>query len=268
MKKHSPVFFLFTCLFTFLILNVNCLSNSKTEKIDELLSYCHERGMFNGCALIAEHGNKIYSKALGYIDYETREKLNTDTSFYIGSIAKQFTAMAIMMLKEQKKLKYDDRLSNYFPEFPSYAEKITVRHLLTHTAGIANYTEFDIIKTGLTNREVFNFLVSREKLDFEPGTKNSYSNGGYVLLAMIVEKVSGMSYPDFLKKRIFSPLKMDRAEVFNESSQPISNRAVGFTIYGDKNDYDLAKENFKKSLELNPDNTYALDILKTLDYKK
>lgn len=137
---------------------------------------------------------------------------------------------------------------------------------MTHTAGIANYTEFDMIKTGLNNREVFNFLVSREKPDFEPGTKNSYSNGGYVLLAMIVEKVSGMSYPDFLKKRIFSPLKMDRTEVFDESSQPISNRAVGFTIYGDKDD--LAKENFKKSLELNPDNTHALDILKTLDNKK
>jgi CubicO group peptidase (beta-lactamase class C family) len=228
-----------TCILVLVILASDCSDNSKAEKIDGLLSYCHEEGMFNGTALVAEDGGSIYNKAFGFANRETGELLNTNSPFYLGSVSKQFTAMAIMILREQGKLGYDDELASYLPEFPSYAETVTIRHLLTHTSGIANYTDFNIKKPGLTNQDVLDFLVERKHLDFNPGEGYSYSNSGYVLLAMIVEKVSGMRFAEFLEQWIFGPLEMDLSFVYNEADPRINDRAVGYDMFGDKDDYNL-----------------------------
>lgn len=239
MRRRFSFVSVFTCLLVLLILVSNCSDNSKAEKIDELLSYCYEQRMFNGTALIAEDGDEIYTKAFGFANRETGELLNTNSSFYLGSVSKQFTAMAIMILREQGKLRYDDTLASYFPEFPSYAEKVTIRHLLTHTSGIANYLDFNIKRPGLTNQDVLDFLIKQQHLDFNPGEDYAYSNGGYVLLAMIVEEVSGMHFAEFLEQWIFGPLEMDRSLVYDEATPRISNRAVGYDMFGDQDDYNL-----------------------------
>ena len=101
-----------------------------------------------------KNGKIIYKNALGYLDFETQEKLQLNSPFYLASVSKQFTAMSIMILKEQNKLKYEDKLSDYFPEFPFYANQVTIRHLLTHTSGIPNHYRLGAYKKDLTNQEV------------------------------------------------------------------------------------------------------------------
>ena len=239
MRQRLSFVSVFTCLLVLLILVSNCSARSKAEEIDRLLSYCHEQGMFNGTALTVEDGVKIYDKAFGFANRETGVLLDTNSCFYLGSVSKQFTAMAIMILREQGKLGYDDNLAGYLTGVPSYAENVTIRHLLTHTSGIANYTDFNIKRPGLTNQDVLDFLVKQKHLDFSPGEDFSYSNSGYVLLAMIVEEVSGMRFAEFLEKWIFGPLRMDRSFVYDETTSQIDNRAIGYDVFGAEDDYEL-----------------------------
>jgi CubicO group peptidase (beta-lactamase class C family) len=189
------------------IFNQSCIVDDESKKIGELMTYCHENDLFNGTVLVAFAGEVVYQNALGYANFHTMEKLKLTSVFCIGSISKQFTSMAIMILKEQKKLDYEDRLSDYFPEFPDYADKITIRHLLNHTSGILNWMNFSVFrarpgdfKDDITNKDVFEFLVQLDSLQFTPGEKYSYSNSGYLLLAMIVEKVSGEPFYKFMKQ--------------------------------------------------------------------
>ena len=122
------------------------------------------------------------------------------------------------------KLSYGDKLSMYFPEFPDYANMVTIRQLLTHTSGIPDYFRLGIYKKGLTNNDVIKVLAKQKKLDFKPGKKFAYSNGGYVLLSMIVEKVSGVSFHEFMQTNIFKPLNMNTTLVFNKSTATINKR--------------------------------------------
>jgi CubicO group peptidase (beta-lactamase class C family) len=196
----------------------------------------YNRGQFNGSVLVAEHGDVIYKKGFGKANFKKALDYTPATPSYLASLTKQFTAMAIMMLAENKKLSYKDKLSKYFPEFPTYAEKITIRNLLNHTSGIPDYFGLGIVHPGLRNDEVLKGLIKLDTPDFQPGEKFEYSNSGYVLLAMIVEKVSGVPFNIFLKKNIFDPLKMDNTVVLDTSNPEIKNKAHGYDIFG--NDYD------------------------------
>jgi CubicO group peptidase (beta-lactamase class C family) len=195
--------------------------------------------MFNGTILVSEKGSVIYRNSFGYANPVTKEPLNNKSVFYLASLSKQFTAMAIMMLREKNKLSYNDKLSKYFPEFPAYANEVTIRHLLTHTSGIPDHYRLGIIKTDLKNSDVLAALIKQNKLDFKPGEKFSYSNGGYVLLALIVEKVSGVSLSTYLQNNIFKPLKMSGTLVYDESKPAIMNRVVGSNMFDDIDDYQL-----------------------------
>ncbi len=214
-------------------------STTKTEQLDKLMTHCFENNLFNGTILVSENGKVIFRKAYGYADMETKEKLKPESSFYLASVSKQFTTMAVMMLKEKGKLSYEDKLTKFFPEFPDYADRVTVRHLMTHTSGIPDHYRLGAYKVDLTNADVKDLLVKQEKLDFEPGEKYSYSNGGYVLLAMIVEKVSGMPFHKFMKKNIFMPLKMKSTLVYDESKPEVANRAKGHHHISGYNDYEI-----------------------------
>ncbi len=227
-------------LFILMLISLNaCYIKDKRERIGSLMTELYEDGDFNGTILVTEKGQIYYDTAFGFGNFITKEPLTVSSSFYVASVSKQFTAMAIMILKEQNKLSYNDTLTKYFPEFPSYANKITIKHLLTHTSGLINYFKIDLYKPGLTNEDVLNALIKQKALDFYPGNEFSYSNSGYIMLAMIVEKVSGKPFHVFMKESIFDPLGMKNTLVFDKSRPVIKNRAVGFNKKGDLDDYEI-----------------------------
>lgn len=222
-----------------LVVSMTGCAEEKAREVDRLMTYCYENGMFNGTVCVAEDRKVIYKKAFGFSDLETETRLETDYAFYLASVSKQFTTMTIMILKERGKLSYDDPLSKYFPEFPGYANEVSIRHLMTHTSGIPDHFRLGANKPDLRNRDVLEVLVKRDSLDFRPSEKYSYSNGGYVLLSMITEKASGQSFPIFMKKNIFDPLGMSCSLVYDESKPDIPRRAVGYNMFGEKDDYNI-----------------------------
>jgi len=240
MKKLSNL--LLTALCLLLIACQAQVADEKTDaaaSIDLLMKHCYEHGMFNGSILVSKNNEVIYRNAFGYANRETKEELKPESAFYLASVSKQFTTMAAMILKERNKLTYEDKLSDYFPEFPSYGENVTVWHLMTHTSGVPDHYQLNAYKPGLSNSDVLELLIKQDSLDFAPGDLFSYSNGGYVLLALIVEKASGLPFRTFMKNNIFDPLEMKNTLVFDESKPVINNRAVGYDSAGNLDDYEI-----------------------------
>jgi len=178
---------------------------------------------------IIKDGSVRYKNTRGVGDISSKIPITTNTPFYIASLSKQFTAVSIMMLAERGKLSYEDKLVKYFPEFESFASNITIRHILTHTSGLIDH--LDIVKdnvTGWTNEDVVKLLLRENRVLFQPGEKSSYSNSGYVLLSMIIEKISGRTFANFLEKNIFKPLKMENTFVAVRDAK-IPNRIHGYS---------------------------------------
>lgn len=208
------------------------------QKIDSLINPLYKNGQINGNFLIAEKGQVVYKKSFGIANEETKQPLNENSIFEIASITKQFTAMAIMMLYENGKLNLDDNISKFIPELAFY-DGITIKHLLNHTSGLPDYMElfekiFDKSKIA-TNKDIITIFAQKQpKVIFAPNTKQEYCNTGYALLASIIEKVSGETYPNFLQKAIFKPLKMNRSFVYKRRLAPkkIDNYAYGY-VYSD-----------------------------------
>jgi CubicO group peptidase (beta-lactamase class C family) len=206
---------LFVCFFS-------CFSSAQTEKsaaqkLDEYFSNLAGEGEINGSVLVAENGKIVYEKSFGYADFEAR-KLNTgDTEFQLASIAKTFTAIAVLQLKEKGKLNPDDKFVKYFPDFP-YPE-ITVRHMLSHTSGLPDLELFDkLIRENpervYENKDIIPVMKKAQiPLKFQPGEKWYYCNFNFDLLALLVEKLSGQKFEDYLKKNVFEPAKMTRTYV-------------------------------------------------------
>lgn len=217
------------------------LSNSQTriQEIDTLVSFCQRNGMFNGNILVAEKGEIIYQRSLGLADPGTGRALNANTSFCLGSISKQFTAFGIMLLQEQGKLRVSDTLGEVFPEMPQYLHPITLEQLMQHSSGLkrTHYEEHD----GLTNREIFENLMNSQgdQLLFEPGTDFSYSNSGYMLLAMVIERISGQSFAHFLHDQVWMPLGMTHTFVMSPKNRKLENLAIGYDGFGRKEDFNV-----------------------------
>ena len=208
------------------------------QKIDSLLTSFFNNGNLNGNVLIAEKGNIIYKKSFGFSNEATKEKLNENSISELSSVSKQFTAMAIVILKENGKLNYEDKISKYIPELSNYPN-ITIRNLLNHTGGLPDYMEimdstFDKNKIA-TNKDIIStFAKLKPQVLFEPETKWEYSNTGYAILANIKKKISGMTYGDYLVKAIFKPLKMTNTFVYRRryAPQKVANYAYGY-VYSD-----------------------------------
>jgi len=201
---------------------------TKGDQIEDLMIRYNELGEFNGSILIVEGGEPIYENTLGFADFETKEPLDGEMPFYLASLAKQFTAMGIMMLVEEKKISYEDKIGRFFPLIPQVYKGISVHELLTHTSGVKDYFKIMPVKQGLRNIDVYEALVKVEKLNFTPGTKYEYSNSGYVLLAMIIQIASGQLYEEFMDVRIFDPLNMEHSYVLTERTNQI-NYVKGYT---------------------------------------
>lgn len=187
-----------------------------------------------GAVLIMQHDKIIYKKAIGIRDYDTKKALNSRSNFRMASVSKQFTAAAIVLLEKQGKLTLNDHIIKFFPDFTSVGKTITIQHLLTHSSGIWDYESMipDTLQTQLSDADVMNLIKNINKTYFTPGTAYRYSNSGYCLLALIVEKASGQSFASFLKHEFFQPLKMKQTIVY-ESTTNIKNRAYGFA-YNDQ----------------------------------
>ena len=199
-----------------------------------------------GCALgIIKEGNLIYAKGYGMANMEYDIPNSANSVFRIGSTSKQFTAASIVLLAEKDKLSLDDNLKSLYPNFPDYAQKITIRHLLNHTSGIRDYLQISYLK-GLRDDDyykddnVMKWLINQTDLNFVPGEEYLYSNSGYWLLGQIVKKVAGMNMAEFALKEIFEPLKMNNTHFHNNQTQIVKNRASGYVP--DNN------ENFKISM--------------------
>lgn len=184
---------------------------------------------------VVRNGQVMVAKGYGVANVELGTPATENTVFQLASLTKQFTATAIMLLVEDGKLGLDDKLSSRVPELPAAWSGVTIRQLLNHTSGIKNLTDvkdFDkTIQQDLTQAEVLH-LVADAPLDFPSGTKFSYSNTGYILLGMVIEKVSGKSYGDFMRERIFQPLGMT-ATRFNNRNDVVKNRAAGYLWEGE-----------------------------------
>jgi CubicO group peptidase (beta-lactamase class C family) len=187
---------------------------------------------FRGAVLVGIDGKIVFEKAYGLGDEEWGADNTVHTKFRIASLSKQFTAACILLLQERGRLKVNDPISRYLDGLPAAWQAITVHQLLTHTSGISNYTsspEFaKISRTGATPQQMI-ALVAAKRLDFTPGTNWSYSNTGYILLGMIVEKTSGQSYADFLKTNILEPLGM-RDSGYDRAKDILKERASGYQL--------------------------------------
>jgi CubicO group peptidase (beta-lactamase class C family) len=226
MKKLFPfvLIFLFAC-------NQKERTNPIAKQLDEFLTGQNKYYRFNGNVLVADKGKIVFQKSYGYADFDSQRMLN-DSS--LGSVSKQFTATGILLLIDKGKLSLTDSLRKFFPELPY--SNITIHHMLTHTSGLPDYFWLMIEKWDKTkiafNNDMISFLA-KEKLPavFEPGKKWEYSNTAFVILASIIEKISGQSFKDYMKENIFQPLGMKHTRIYNTRrslKDTIPNYAYGF----------------------------------------
>jgi CubicO group peptidase (beta-lactamase class C family) len=198
--------------------------------IDNYFGKLVENEKFSGSILVSIKGERIISKGYGMANYELSVPNTPETKFRIGSVTKQFTAVAIMQLYEKGLLNLDDTLDKYITDYPK-GDKVTIHHLLTHTSGIFDYTRIEgYLKNIMRNNYGVEELIEEFKnlpYDFEPGTKYSYSNSGFVLLGYIIEKVSKKSYKQYLEENIFNELAMDDSGYYDHI-QLVKNRASGY----------------------------------------
>lgn len=179
---------------------------------------------------VVKDSRLVLARGYGFADLENQVPATAETVYRLGSITKQFTAVAIMLLAEDGKLSVDDELTKFLPDYPTHDKKITLRHLLQHTSGIKSYTslkEFPKLSRSDYTHDEMLALFKDEPLEFEPGTKWSYCNSGYYLLGVVIEKVSGQKYEEFLAERIFRPLAMSDTR-YGHARPLIPRRAMGY----------------------------------------
>jgi CubicO group peptidase (beta-lactamase class C family) len=207
-------------------------SQSVSNQIDKLIEKAVQLNRFNGSVLVSKNGKIIYEKAYGYQDVQNNVLNTSNTIYQIGSTTKEFTAAVVLKLAEQHKLSLNDKLSNYFPYFKR-GNEITIKNLLTHTSGIYEILrDKDAVMESARPRsreQMLSYFINKP-LDFDPGTQYSYCNSGYILLGLIIEKVTGRSYPSVVSSFILKPLKMKHTG-FDFAGLHSTNKAMGYTKY-------------------------------------
>ncbi|MDF1756682.1 MAG: serine hydrolase [Legionellaceae bacterium] len=202
---------------------------SRMEQIIQLYVKDHQ---FMGSILLAQQNQIILDKGYGYANIEWQIPNTTSTKFRIASLTKQFTAVAILLLEERGMLKINDLVNKYIPDAPQAWDKVTIFHLLNHTSGIPNYTSFDdfseFAKSTKTPKQQIDFFRNKS-LNFQPGSNFEYNNSGYVLLGYLIEKISGLTYQDFVASNIFKPLGM-KDSGYDSHAEIILQRAAGYVI--------------------------------------
>ena len=212
-----------------------------SAEIDTIFSAARSTNAPGAAVVVIRQGRIVMQRGYGVADLRTLHPIDAHTDFRLASVSKQFTAMAIMVLVHDGKLHYDDRLSDVLPGFPAYGKAITIRNLLNHTSGLLDYEDLmakeypgkpDDQIPQIHDAGVLALLEKVNTTKFPPGTKWEYSNSGYCVLAMVVEKVSGKPFGEFLHERIFTPLQMNHTLAYEKGKNEVPNRAYGYTLTG------------------------------------
>lgn len=223
------------CVFILLLSSIT-FAQTKSKQIDDLLTRYKEYGLLNGSVLVAEEGVVIFSKGYGYANLDYEIPNSEKTVHRIGSITKQFTSAIIMQLVEEGKINLDEKMTAYLKKYrKDTGDKVTIHHLLTHTSGIPSYTGYpgfwsDSSRNPYTIDELIEKFCSGD-LEFEPGSRYLYNNSGYVLLAKIIEEVTGKSYENNIQERIFNKIGM-KDSYLEKPELIIKNRASGYDMEG------------------------------------
>ena len=226
------------------------LTNSKVNQYAKFISDMKSKGFTTGNILVYENGEIVFQSSDGLRSIDPIDSLTLNSQFRLASVSKQFTGVAIMKLKQAGNLDYDQKVNTILTDFPH--DNITIKHLLHHTSGIADYIEIikeNFVSQNLTKRYILGnneildiFYDTNPKLNFQPGEEFEYSNTGYLVLASIVEKISKQHFRDFLKENIFEPLGMSRTTLYNyqEGNDPnMPNRVFGYRKTESEKGYEL-----------------------------
>ena len=230
-----------------------------SKAIDELMAKAYPADGPGASVIVIKEGRTLLRKGYGMADMELGVKVEPDMVFRLGSMTKQFTAVSILMLAEQGKLSLSDDMTKFFPDYPANGRTVTVEQLLTHTSGIKSYTSIpawrSMWRKDMTVAELID-LFKNEPADFDPGTKWSYNNSGYILLGALIEKLSGVTYEQFLQKNIFDPLGMKHT-FYGSATRLIPRRVPGYT---------MTKEGLRNAEYLSMTQPYAAgSLLSTVD---
>ena len=232
--KFSILIFLFTSLMTQLTL----ARDSAAQQIDQVFRPLIGPSSPGLSVIVLKNGEAVFVGTYGLANLETQTAITPNTNFRLASFTKQFTAMCVMLLVDDGKLSYDDTLTKIFPDFPAYGSAITVRMLLTHTSGLKDYEDIysaqfpgadDRKIPQINDMQILAMMKQQTSGDFPPASRWRYSNTGYAMLAMIVEKVSGKSFGTFLRERIFVPLGMKNTVAYEKGKNEVPNLAFGYT---------------------------------------
>lgn len=226
MRRKKPRCLPFLFLF---LLAIPSNANAQADKVDDYIKSQMETQKIPGLSIaVVRNGEIVKAKGYGLANVELNVAATSETSYQSGSVGKQFTATAVMMLVEEGKVALDDKINKYFADAPASWSNITVRNLLTHTAGTTDYPKDFNFRQDYTEAELLK-KAQAIPLAFAPGEKWSYSNFGYATLGILISKVTGRFYGDFLQERIFKPLGMSTARIISEADI-VPNRAAGYRM--------------------------------------
>jgi CubicO group peptidase (beta-lactamase class C family) len=205
----------------------------RDQKINAVFRYITHDAP-GAAALVIRSGQVSFEHGYGVTDLRSETMIGPVTNFRLASVSKQFTAMAIMLLVHDGRLRYDQKLTDLFPAFPAYGKTITIRNLLNHTSGLLDYEDLMgpeyTEERQIQDEEVLALLEKQDHTRFVPGSRWEYSNSGYVVLGTVVAKVSGVPFRQFLHDRIFAPLHMDGTVAYQRGKNEVMNRAFGHTL--------------------------------------
>ncbi|HNW56191.1 MAG TPA: serine hydrolase domain-containing protein [Bacteroidales bacterium] len=230
----------FIISFLLILAAADCFPQKENNSIDSLMSSFYNNDQPGAAIAIVKNGEVVFKKGYGIADMDSKMPVTSSTNFNICSMTKQFTAYGILKLAGEKKLSLDDKIDKYFPDFNSkVAGVVTIRHLLTHSSGIVDH--YGYVDKGLFkefwDKDALNAIESVDSVYFKPGSGYQYSNTAFCLLSLIIGKVSGYSFPEFIQREIFKPLRMNNSGVIKPGFK-ISERALG---------YEFEKDSFKIS---------------------
>ena len=214
------------------------LSAQTPSQIDSIFAKYRSNTTPGVAVLVIKDGKPTFERGYGIADLRSHTMIDADTNFRLASLTKQFTATAIMFLVHDGKLRYDAHLTDIFPNFPAYGKAITIRNLLNHTSGLKDYEDLmpsqeNVPEDKLNQIQdagVLDLLKQQTSGKFSPGTHWDYSNSGYVLLGLVIEKISGEPFSQFLQERIFTPLHMDHTLAYQKGKNEVTNRAYGHSL--------------------------------------